>query len=127
MELGLTLANFGRHLTREATVALAQAAEELGLASVWTSEHLVVPADLFDPFGQIFDSLTTLTDVAALGVPFAPPVESPLPVLVGGHARPALGRAPAPGTAASAPASPSASGWSSASATARSRAGERTS
>ena len=182
MELGLALSNIGRHLTREATVTLARAAEELGFASVWTSEHLVVPAALFDPFGQIFDSLTTLTYVAAVtervrlgtsvlilplhepvllakqaatlhalsggrlrlgvgvgwlpeeftlagadfagraavmdhhlavlrhllqsvptgpapappgfeGVPFAPAVESPLPILVGGHAPPALRRA----------------------------------
>jgi probable F420-dependent oxidoreductase len=66
MELGLALPNFGRHLTREATVTVAQAAERLGFASVWTSEHLVVPPALFDPFGQTFDSLTTLTYVAAV-------------------------------------------------------------
>ena len=48
MELDLALSNVGRHLTREATVTLARAAEELGFASVWTSEHLVVPAQLLD-------------------------------------------------------------------------------
>lgn len=66
MELGLALPNIGRHLTREATVTLARAAEDLGFASVWTSEHLVVPPELFDPFGQIFDSLTTLAYVAGM-------------------------------------------------------------
>jgi probable F420-dependent oxidoreductase len=66
MELGLALSNIGRHLTRDATVTLARAAEDLGFDSVWTSEHLVVTPELFDPFGQIFDSLTTLTYVAAV-------------------------------------------------------------
>lgn len=66
MELGLALPNFGHHLTREATVVLARAAEELGFASVWTSEHFVVPTEIFDPFGQTFDSLTTLTFVAGM-------------------------------------------------------------
>lgn len=64
MEIGLALPTIGRYVTREATVALARAAEELQLDSVWTSEHLVVPPELFDPFGQLFDSLTTLTYVA---------------------------------------------------------------
>jgi len=51
MELGLALSNIGRHLTRAATVTLAGAAEDLGIDSVWISEHLVVTPEFFDPFG----------------------------------------------------------------------------
>ncbi|SER24004.1 TIGR03619 family F420-dependent LLM class oxidoreductase [Microlunatus flavus] len=66
MDLGFALPTFGRHATRTDTVTLATAAEELGYDSLWVSEHLVVPADLFDPFGQTFDALTTLAHVAAV-------------------------------------------------------------
>jgi hypothetical protein len=37
----------------------------LGFASVWTSEHLVVSPDLFDPYGDIPASLTMPSYVAA--------------------------------------------------------------
>ncbi|WP_375425790.1 LLM class flavin-dependent oxidoreductase [uncultured Friedmanniella sp.] len=181
MELGLALPNLGRHRSAASMLTLARAAEELGFDSVWTSEHVVVPAEMFDPYGDTLDSLTTLAYVAAatervrlgtsvlilplhepvllakqastlhalsggrlqlgvgvgwiaeefelmgadfegrgqvmdrsvavlrsllagdadatlvppalVGLPFAPPVESPLPILVGGHAPSALRRA----------------------------------
>jgi len=66
VDLGFALPNIGRHLTRSATLDLARAAEALGFDAVWVSEHLVVPEELFDPFGQIFDALTTLAYVAAV-------------------------------------------------------------
>jgi alkanesulfonate monooxygenase SsuD/methylene tetrahydromethanopterin reductase-like flavin-dependent oxidoreductase (luciferase family) len=48
--LGLALPNLGQLKSRTAIVTLAQTAEELGFASVWTSEHIVVPPDPFDPY-----------------------------------------------------------------------------
>jgi probable F420-dependent oxidoreductase len=65
MDVGLALPNLGRHQSAAAMVTLAQAAEELGFASVWTCEHIVVPPEMFDPFGNTLDSLTTLSYVAA--------------------------------------------------------------
>lgn len=65
MELGLVLPNLGRHKSSAAMLTLAGAAEEQGFASVWTSEHIVVPPEMFDPFGDTLDSLTTLGYVAA--------------------------------------------------------------
>lgn len=65
MDLGLALPNLGRHQSSQAMLALARTAEELGFDSVWTSEHIIVPPEMFDPYGDILDSLTTLTYVAA--------------------------------------------------------------
>ncbi len=66
MEVGLALPNLGQHQSAAAMVTLAQTAEGLGLASVWTCEHIVVPPEMFDPFvGNTLDSLTTLGYVAA--------------------------------------------------------------
>lgn len=65
VDVGLALPNLGRHQSAASMGTLARAAEELGFGSVWTSEHLVVPAALFDPFGDTLDSLTTLAYVAA--------------------------------------------------------------
>ena len=65
MDVGLALPNHGQHQSAAAMVTLARAAEVLGLASVWTSEHILVPAEMFDPFGNTLDSLTTLGYVAA--------------------------------------------------------------
>jgi alkanesulfonate monooxygenase SsuD/methylene tetrahydromethanopterin reductase-like flavin-dependent oxidoreductase (luciferase family) len=60
-ELGLVLPNLGQLQSPTALVTLAQTAEELGFASVWTSEHVVVPPELFDPYGDTLASLTTLS------------------------------------------------------------------
>lgn len=65
MDVGMALPNLGQHQSSAAMVTLARAAESLGLASLWTSEHIVVPPQMFDPFGDTLDSLTTLGYVAA--------------------------------------------------------------
>lgn len=65
MDLGLALPNLGRHQSAAAMLTLARTAEEFGFGSVWTSEHIIVPPEMFDPYGDILDSLTTLGYVAA--------------------------------------------------------------
>jgi probable F420-dependent oxidoreductase len=45
MKFGLVFANSGPWADAERAVALATAAEELGFESLWTVEHVVVPAD----------------------------------------------------------------------------------
>ncbi|HVM41240.1 MAG TPA: LLM class F420-dependent oxidoreductase [Acidimicrobiia bacterium] len=45
MKFGLMFANSGAFSEPDAAVAVAQAAEEAGFESLWTVEHVVVPAD----------------------------------------------------------------------------------
>ena len=46
MQFGIAFANTGPFATPEGAVAIATAAEEAGFESLWTVEHVVVPARL---------------------------------------------------------------------------------
>lgn len=50
MKFGITFANSGPFAEPEAAVALARAAEDLGYESLWTVEHVVVPAGYETPY-----------------------------------------------------------------------------
>lgn len=74
MIVGVNLRNFGPLAHRDAVLAVALAAEELGYASLWTSDHVVLPTDMtslsdpaddhYDPTGALLESLVTLAFVA---------------------------------------------------------------
>ena len=65
MRFGLNLPNYGVLGHRDATVAIAETAEALGYASLWTSDHILLPTTLPDPYGNLLESLTTLSYLAA--------------------------------------------------------------
>ncbi len=78
MKFGIAFANTGPFTQPDAAVAFAQAAEQAGFESIWTVEHVVVPAGYqstypYDPSGKmpggedspIPDPLIWLTYVAA--------------------------------------------------------------
>jgi len=54
MEIGLQLYH-GLNVSREAMMTLSRAAEEAGYASVWVSEHMVLPKDASSryPYGEV--------------------------------------------------------------------------
>jgi probable F420-dependent oxidoreductase len=79
MKFGLLFANTGAAVTPEGAAALAQIAEENGFESLWTVEHVVVPAGYESPYpysptgkmpgpeeSPIPDPLIWLTYVAAV-------------------------------------------------------------
>ena len=65
MIIGLNLPNYGRLGYRDAIVAIAQTAEALGYASLWTNDHVLLPTSHPEPFGNVLESLTTLSYLAA--------------------------------------------------------------
>src|SRR2546421_8787693 len=65
MIIGVNLPNYGSLGNRDSVTAIAQAAEALGYASLWTSDHVLLPTSLPEPFGHLLESLTTLSYLAA--------------------------------------------------------------
>lgn len=65
MIFGLNLPNYSSLGTRDSMITIAQSAEELGYASLWTSDHILVPANRPEPFGNVLETFTTLSFLAA--------------------------------------------------------------
>jgi probable F420-dependent oxidoreductase len=66
MELGIHLPHIGRKASPENIKRAAMQAEELGLADVWVSEHIIVPKDAnYPPSANFWDPVLTLTWAAA--------------------------------------------------------------
>lgn len=65
MDYGLCLPNFPAGASPEGIDAGAGAAVRLGWSTVWTTDHVLVPHDAADEYGQIYEALLTLAWVAA--------------------------------------------------------------
>ncbi len=65
MKFGLLLPNFGASASGESIAASARLAEALGFDSVWTTDHVLMPADMPEPYGNLIESLVALTIAAA--------------------------------------------------------------
>lgn len=66
MQFGIGLPTYGKGKTWDDIRRVALAAEELGYASVWTTDHVIVPRQDIEPYGNIFESLMTLALVASI-------------------------------------------------------------
>src|SRR5690242_13545810 len=65
MDYGLALPNFPDGASKEGIEAAADAAERLGWSTVWTTDHVLVPADAREDYGRIYDAILTLAWVGA--------------------------------------------------------------
>ena len=66
MQLGIHLPHIGRKAGPDSIRRVAVQAEELGLADVWVSEHIIVPKDGgYPPSPNFWDPILTLTWAAA--------------------------------------------------------------
>jgi probable F420-dependent oxidoreductase len=65
MRVGVNLPNYSDLGTRDAISAISDTAEELGYASLWTTDHVLLPTRLPEPYGRLLESLTTLSYLAA--------------------------------------------------------------
>ena len=67
MQLGIHLPQAGQQATPERIMQAALRAEELGLADVWVSEHIIVPKDApYPPTPVFYDPVVTLAWVASV-------------------------------------------------------------
>jgi len=65
MKFGLCLPNFGGKIGPGELLALAVAAEENGFASVWATDHIIMPRRLKSPYDELFEPFVTLASIAA--------------------------------------------------------------
>ena len=65
MIFGLNLPNYSDLGNRESILAIAGKPEELGYSSLWTNDHILIPANLPEPFGNLLETFTTLSYLAA--------------------------------------------------------------
>lgn len=66
VRLGIHLPQFGRPVTAGEIVRVARVAEETGVADLWVSDHVAVPAGSTSPPELFHDALTVLTWAAAV-------------------------------------------------------------
>ncbi len=66
MQIGVHLPHIGRKAGPDAIRRAAEQAEQLGLADVWVSEHIILPRDApYPPSAAFYDPVLTLTWAAA--------------------------------------------------------------
>ena len=65
MKFGYILPNYGDRIKPEQLVEISLACEEAGFDSVWATDHIVMPEELKEPYGELLEPLTTLAYIAA--------------------------------------------------------------
>jgi probable F420-dependent oxidoreductase len=65
VKFGYILPNYGNKISAHQLVEISRVCEELGFDSVWATDHVVMPAELREPYGELLEPLITLASVAA--------------------------------------------------------------
>src|SRR3989441_8431293 len=66
MKFGVCVPNYGESSTPDALRAIALEAEHAGCDSLWTTDHVLMPRSSGTPYERIFDSIATLSHLAAI-------------------------------------------------------------
>src|SRR5437867_12372175 len=66
MKFGVCVPNYGESSSAEALRTVAMEAENAGCNSLWTTDHILMPRNSGTPYERIFDSITTLSYLAAI-------------------------------------------------------------
>ena len=65
MKFGYILPNYGDKISARQLVELSRTCEEVGFDSVWATDHIIMPTELREPYGQLLEPLITLASVAS--------------------------------------------------------------
>jgi probable F420-dependent oxidoreductase len=65
LKFGYILPNYGDKISAQELLDIAEVCEEEGFDSVWATDHVVMPGELKEPYGQVLEPLTTLACVAS--------------------------------------------------------------
>jgi probable F420-dependent oxidoreductase len=64
LKFGYILPNFGDKISSTELLDLAELCEAEGYDSVWVTDHVIMPVELREPYGQVLEPLTTLSVIA---------------------------------------------------------------
>ena len=59
------LPNYGDRISAPQLVELSKTCEDVGFDSVWATDHIIMPAELKEPYGQLLEPLITLASIAS--------------------------------------------------------------
>ncbi len=65
MEFGYVAPNYGGRIRPSELFEIAELCEELGFDSVWATDHIIMPKDLKDPYGEVLEPFVTLASIGA--------------------------------------------------------------
>jgi probable F420-dependent oxidoreductase len=65
MKFGYILPNYGDKITSDQLVEISETCEDAGFDSVWVTDHIVMPTELREPYGELLEPLTTLAFIAS--------------------------------------------------------------
>src|SRR5438105_1301221 len=65
MKFGLVLPNFGGEITASETVQISQVAEELGFDSVFATDHVIMPKEEQETYGNLVEPIVLLSFIAS--------------------------------------------------------------
>ncbi len=65
MKFGYILPNYGDRISAQQLVELSRTCEEVGFDSVWATDHVIMPTELREPYGQLLEPLITLASIAS--------------------------------------------------------------
>jgi len=65
VKFGYILPNYGDRISAQQLVELSRTCEEVGFDSVWATDHVIMPTELREPYGQLLEPLITLASIAS--------------------------------------------------------------
>ncbi len=65
MRFGYVLPNFGGKIGPGELLEISRVCEEEGFDSVWATDHVIMPAELREPYGEVLEPLITLSFIAS--------------------------------------------------------------
>ncbi|MDG6990438.1 MAG: LLM class F420-dependent oxidoreductase [Nitrososphaerota archaeon] len=65
MKFGYILPNYGDKITPQELLEISAVCEECGYDSVWATDHVILPTELREPYGQLIEPMTMLAFIAS--------------------------------------------------------------
>jgi probable F420-dependent oxidoreductase len=65
LKFGFVLPNYGDKISSGELLEIARVCEETGFDSVWATDHVIMPKEQREPYGQLLEPMVTLSFVAA--------------------------------------------------------------